>query len=613
MSLTYSQKQFVQKQYPDKSVEEISSDLHVSVSKIRKHIEKNQSFFDQKKQKEEEQKDIPPSSFKEWLKKHWINLGILAGLIFIVYINAFTSDFVSDDIQGIVEIEKFIKTPQYIISNPSFILRSLQIFFSYKVAGLTPLAFRMYSFLAHIGFVWMIYVLVPYFSRKKYLPFMVASLAAVHPMMIESVTWISGGIYSQAALYILISFYFYIINTKKYTLKHSIFSWIFFVVGMSVSEKVIVFPGILFLYEYCYNRMSSWKRVVPYFGLSFLWLVVLLPGIVPRMNYLKATNGTGDVVQIYNPLTQIPIAIGTYFKLYIWPRHLTLYHSDFYRNNYELAAVIMFFIAYTGGLIYSFFTDKKIFFWFAFFISSLLVTMNPFGLSWVVAERYAYLGSFAVFFLVSLSLHSLIDNEKYKTLGFVLFVLLLVGFSIRTLVRNNDWRNVDNLWIATGKASPSDPKTHNNLGDMYARHGDMKMAIQEFGEAIRLNPGYAAAYYNTGNTYKHMKNDEEAVKYFRQTLEINPGIWQAYMNIAVYHFDKGEYDIAEKYILGGIKADPTIAPLYANLGVVYAMKGRNAEAKEQFKKALQIDPENQFALQWMQKFASGETIGNTAP
>jgi len=605
MSLTYSQKQFVQKQYPEKPIEQIAKDLGVSERKIHQHIDKNQSYFEQKKQKEQEGAEHikEAKGFKEWIKIHWINLAILAGLIIIVYINAFTADFVSDDIQGYVELEQMLKSPSYIFHNPSFTLRSLEIYIAYQIGGLSPFFFRIYNFIAHIGFVWMVYAIVPFFSKKKYLPFFVASLSAVHPMMAESVTWISGGIYSQAGLYIMISFFLYIKNLKKNSMYYSLVSWVLFVAALSLSEKVIAFPLILLLYEYCYNRLADWKKVIPYFGLSIMWVIVLIPAITPRMNYLSATNGTGDTVHIYNPLTQIPIALGTYFKLFIFPRHLTLYHSDFYRSTFELAIIIILFFAYIGGLIYTFFTDKKIFFWFAFFVTSILITLNPFGLSWVVAERYIYFGSTAVFFITSYYIHKLVDSEKYKTLGFVIFVLLIVGFSIRTLVRNHDWRNVDNLWIATGKASPSDPKTHNNLGDMYARHGEMEKAIAEFSEAIRLNPGYAAAYYNIGNTYKHMKKDEEAAKYFKQSIEINPGIWQGYMNLAVYHFDKGEYDVAEQYIIGGIKADPRIAPLHANLGVIYMMKNKPVEGKASFMKALELDPQNEFALQWMQKLS----------
>ncbi len=59
---------------------------------------------------------------------------------------------------------------------------------------------------------------------------------------------------------------------------------------------------------------------------------------------------------------------------------------------------------------------------------------------------------------------------------------------IRTIVRNFDWRTPDSLYIATGRTAPSDPKTHNNLGDVYARRGDLQRAAYEFKLATEINP-----------------------------------------------------------------------------------------------------------------------------
>ena len=77
---------------------------------------------------------------------------------------------------------------------------------------------------------------------------------------------------------------------------------------------------------------------------------------------------------------------------------------------------------------------------------------------------------------------------------------IVVSLSIRTIVRNVDWKNEDNLWVATGKVAPSGAPIHNNLGDVYARHNDYPKAIEEFTRATQINPGYADAYHNLANT-----------------------------------------------------------------------------------------------------------------
>lgn len=607
MSLTYTQKQFVQKNYPAKTVQEIATELNVSIHKVEKHIEKNAHLFTKEKKKQNHQDDTNLLLFsfgnlKSWFKENWINLLTLTIFIIFAYINAIGADFVSDDIQGIVELEEQIKSPSYIFHNPTFFARSLLFYLSYQIGGLTPFAFRLWNFLFHIGNVWLIYILTPFFIRKQMVAFIAAAIFAVHPMMIESVTWISGGIYAQAAFCTLLSFLLYLQAKEKKSILYSILSVISFVFALSVSEKVIVFPFILLFYEFSYGNLAKrWLASIPYFGVSFVWGLILMTRISERVEYLQRTNGTDKAVQLYNPFIQIPVALAKYFQLYFWPFGNTLYHSEFRMDlvKYLITLLVtgtflvLYFIAYNK--------NRKIFFWMSFFGISLLPTMNPFGLSWIVAERYAYLGSVGIFVIVAYFLNKLIESKDYKTAGYILLTCMIIGLTSRTLWRNSEWKNVDTLWVATGKTSPSDPKTHNNLGDMYARHGQMDKAIEAFSEAIRLNPNYAAAWYNRGNTYKHMKNDDEALKNFQVAVEKDPTIWQGYMNIAVIQFNKGQIAEAETNLHKALELNPNNPSLLANLGVVALTKGDKTTALDYLNKALQVDPQNQFAQEWLKK------------
>ncbi len=607
MSLTYTQKQFVQKNYPGKGIQEIASELKVSVHKVEKHIQKNSHLFEPKKKVNKEQEDenvtlFSFENFKVWMKENWINLLTLTIFIIFAYINAVTADFVSDDIQGIVELEQQIKQPSYIFSNPTFFARSLLFYISYQVGGLTPFAFRFWNFLFHIGNVWLIYILTPYFIRKQMVAFIAAAIFAVHPMMIESVTWISGGIYAQAAFSLLMSFLLYLHAKEKNSIIYSVFSVIAYILALSVSEKVIIYPFILLFYEFSYGNLAKrWKASLPFFGVSTVWGIILMGRVSERVEYLQRTNGTAQAIQLYNPFVQIPVALAKYFQLYFWPFGNTLYHSEFRMDLLKYLITLLITVIFLTLYVIAFKKNKKIFFWMSFFGISLLPTMNPFGLSWIVAERYAYLGSVGIFVIVAYFLTKLIDSKHYKTIGYLVLTFIILGLTTRTLWRNSEWKNVDTLWVATGKTSPSDPKTHNNLGDMYARHGEMDKAIDAFSEAIRLNPNYAAAWYNRGNTYKHMKNDEEALKNFQVAVEKDPTIWQGYMNIAVIQFNKGELDNAEANLKKALTLNPNNPSLYANLGVIAATRGNKQLAIDNLNKALQIDPKNAFALDWMNK------------
>ncbi len=597
MALTYSQKRFIQEHYPRKTTQEISSFLGVSEEIIKKHVSHNTHLL--KTENTEESPATDPYlilNLKKWIATHWINLLVLFFLIIIAYINAFHAELVSDDITAIRDQEKILKTPQYFLNMPTFIPRTILYYIAYQIGGLNPFWYRIWNILFHIGVVWSIYALIPFFTKRQLLPFMIAALAAVHPMMIESVTWISGGIYAQSVFFLLISFILYLVNEKRNSIKFSIASMAFFVLALSCSEKTIIFPVILLFYEFTFHKLGkTWKKVIPYFVIAVIWVIILIPRITPRISYLQRTYGAENAAKTYNPFVQVPVAITSYLQLFAWPDKLTLYHSEFKIRTQEYLIMLGFFLSYLAIWGYMFFKNRTIFFWMGFFMIALAPTLNPFGLSWLVAERYSYLGSIGLYFVVAYLINKLAENKTYKAVGYIIFVLLIITLTIRTLMRNAEWKNVDTLWVATGRTSPSDPKTHNNLGDMYARHGDYKNAEKEFKTAIALNSSYAAAYHNLANTYKLMGNDAEAIKFYEQAATIDPTIWQSYENIGSIYFKAGNFPKAIEYIDKAYRVDKNNPNVVADFGVIYLNMGDREKAKEWFARALKIDPENKVA------------------
>ncbi|OGK30248.1 hypothetical protein A3F29_04005 [Candidatus Roizmanbacteria bacterium RIFCSPHIGHO2_12_FULL_33_9] len=609
MALTYSQKRYIQDNYQKISSENIAKTLNISLDDVNNHIQKFYNNFNKKIKLSHNSHEALPEvidiSFQNWIKKHWINLLILLFFILIVYANGLMSDLVSDDIPAIVDIEKQLQSPSYLTLNPTFFPRAIQYFLAYKIGGVTPIYYRLFNIFFHIGTVWMVYAIVPFFSRKKLMPFLVASLVAVHPIMVESVTWISGGIYAQTAFSILISFYFYLKYRQSGSRRLILLSLFFYLLALTTSEKIIIYPGILFVYEFVfYNVWKTWPRILPYFVISFVWLLFIMTRVNDRIQYLEQIGSLDFGKNVYNPLEQIPTAVATYLELIFWPDKLTLYHSEFRLNLYQFFYLAGIFLVYVGVTIYTYFKNKTLFFWLTLFFITLIPTMNPLGLSWIAAERYVYLGSIGVYFFVAYFLAKLIDTKKYQAVGYVLVSFILVALSVRSIVRNIDWQTQDNLWLATGKTSPSDPKTHNNLGDVYARRGDWKKSAEEFATAIRINPKYPDAYYNLGNLYRTLKKYDEAMPLFERTLALNPNVWQAHQNIAVINFERGDIVGAESHLKKALEISPENSTLHSNLGIVYYQLNKKQEALNEFQLAVQLEPKNENAKAWIQKMLS---------
>lgn len=530
---------------------------------------------------------------KKFLKDHKLNIFLLISLVIVTYINALQNGFVSDDIAEIVQ-NPSVGNFSYIFTHPFGFIRIALNWFAFHIGGLNPLFFRLINYFFHTGNVFLIYILLNLiFSRK--IALLAAAIFAVHPAISEPVVWISGGTYPQYSFFFLLSFILYLLSkqTKKlYLLSIIIFSFAFMSHPVMPLALFLIFP----LYEFCFgNIKKEWLKTIPYLLVAIIYVFINLGALSERETTLQSVHLQEKGID--NPVYLIPVAVSSYLQLLIWPKDLTLYHSELSFGQIEFLIRLILTLLIFVVLIVSFKKSKPVFFWGSFSLLALIPTLTPFRLNWIVAERYFYLPSIGIFTLFSLGLNKLIELKKFKPIAYSIFVIIIILLSGRTIMRNIDWKNEDNLWIATGKTSPSSPNNHNNLGDVYGRAGDKEKALQEFQTAIALKPNYADAFHNLANTYRELGQNDKALENYQNALKYNPKLWQSYQNIAAIYFGQKEYEGAVEYVQKAITINPKNLNLYLNLGVLYLVKGDKEKAKQVFTMVLQANPQNQLAKQ----------------
>jgi len=528
---------------------------------------------------------------QNWFKNNWISLFILTLLIAITFANALNNAFLSDDLAEIVQnpnVGKF----SYIFSHPFGFIRILLNYFAYHLGGINPVFFRLINYAFHLGSTYLIYAILTILYNRR-LAIIAATLFAIHPAISEAVVWISGGTYPQYTFFFLLSFLLYIFSKKSHTLYWAsvvIFSFAF----MSHPVMPLALFVIFLLYEACFGDIKkNWIRSAPYLLIAIAYVFINISALPERITTLQSVHYQEKGID--NPFVLIPIAITSYLELIFFPKTLTLYHSELAFGAVEFlirAAITLLFLTAT---IISFKKNKHIFFWLSLFWLSLAPTLTPFRFNWIVAERYLYLPSLGIFASLAFFLDKLAPKKQYKYGLYGLLTVVIILLSVRTIIRNIDWENEDNLWIATGKTSPSSPNTHNNLGDVYGRHGDKEGALREFSRAIELKPNYADAYHNLGNTYREMGQMDKALQSYQTAANLNPNLWQSYQNIAAIYFQDKQYDKAAEYIQKAIQINPKNINLYINLGVIYLTHGDKDKAKQIFMQVLTQDPNNQMA------------------
>lgn len=531
------------------------------------------------------------TSFLNILKKNWKQLLFLAILAFIAYCNSFKGQFLSDDIEAIVNNKNIGNIFYYLRTQPLTFMRYLVYYITQKINGIDPFAFKIMNFSFHLMAVLAVYILV-LIIHTPLIALLTASLFAVHPILSENANWISGGVHAQYVFFIVLSFIFYLLSKKNsWLLRYYILSVILYLLGILTTEKAIVLFPILFLYEISFgNLKKTWKKLLPFASIAFLWVILFLSFSRISDRILALETGHYQAGRFYNPLTQIPTAISSYLRLIFWPDGLTLYHSEITFSPIKYAIMITVTLSFFAFLIWAWKKNKNFFFWGSFFIASLLPMLTPFRVAWIVAERYVYLGSLGIFVIFVLLITKLIKNKKVL---YIIMAVIIIALATRTLIRNKDWQNQDTLWLSAAKSSPSSSQNHNNLGDLYARQGDYQKAIEEFKKAIEIKPNYGDAYHNLANIYHQIDDNEQAIENYQKALSFNPNLWQSYQNLAATYFEQKDFAKSLEYIGKAIQINPQGEELYINASIIYIKLNENEKAKELLQKALQINPENE--------------------
>jgi tetratricopeptide (TPR) repeat protein len=132
----------------------------------------------------------------------------------------------------------------------------------------------------------------------------------------------------------------------------------------------------------------------------------------------------------------------------------------------------------------------------------------------------------------------------------------------------------------------------------FLRSGRLLQEMRRFSEAeaslrqaIRLQPESAAAYTALGGLLQEAGNPDEAELQFRQALRLNPDHF-AYDNLGTALARQGKNPEARASFQQALTLRPDFIGSIINAGNTYACEGALAEAEQQLRRALQLDPKS---------------------
>jgi tetratricopeptide (TPR) repeat protein len=150
-------------------------------------------------------------------------------------------------------------------------------------------------------------------------------------------------------------------------------------------------------------------------------------------------------------------------------------------------------------------------------------------------------------------------------------------------------------WEQAIELEPEDTRVHIILASILRERREYVKALASAFEGVRLNPGYYEAYYQRGNIYQYRKYFENAIADYTESIRLNPRFAMAYTNRGSARLVTGAYDEAIADYNEALRLNPRAANTYNNRGLARVNKGDVDSALDDFDEAISLKPEYEYA------------------
>ena len=138
--------------------------------------------------------------------------------------------------------------------------------------------------------------------------------------------------------------------------------------------------------------------------------------------------------------------------------------------------------------------------------------------------------------------------------------------------------------------NPKLAQAYYNRGNTRYKLKDYQGAIQDYNQAIKINPKDAQAYYNRGAVRSELKDYQGAIQDYNQAIEINPKYALAYNNRGIDRRNLKDYQGAIQDYTQAIKINPKYAEAYYNRGIARGILKDYQGAIQDYDQAIKINP-----------------------
>lgn len=496
---------------------------------------------------------------------------------------------------------------------------------NYQLFGMVLPWWHLTSLLLHLLVIFLMYKVGVKVLREPWTAALATLLFALHPIHVESVSYVSASTDLLVAVFMLVAFLAYSRfreqGASRWYLTASVLTA---ALAMLSKETGAMLPLALVAYELLRERppgVQRWgKRLVwtlPFFGVVAAYATV-------RTLLFGGNFGPGPGSDRLSALWDAPLVLLVYLRNLLWPVRLSFYYpvdwSSQWTSGKVLAAVL---VLIAGVFLWKRYEERpgmrlQLLWTTILFLTPIACVSALRKQDWV-HDRQMYVVSIPFCLAAAVVLTDLKLSRKASIAAGSLLVAMLL---VMTAVQVPRFKDELSVYESALKVAPRNMLLRryyaatlwNKVPQVRQPSARREEALREFLVNIELLPESPFGYENYAEVLEQVGRDEEAATEYRKALQLDSGRPTHFREHILYRLagldmQHSKLDEAEGCLREALKIDPKALGYRPMLAQVLKEQGRGQEADEQIK--LEASVKEQFIRQ--QSAPGGSLIAPRAP
>jgi tetratricopeptide (TPR) repeat protein len=452
------------------------------------------------------------------------------------------------------------------------------------------------SVLFHALNVVLLFLLLQSATGFTWRSLMVAALFALHPVNVESVAWVAERKNVLSMMFFLLALLAYGWYAQGPSVRRYSSVALLFILGLMAKPQIITLPFVLLLWDYWPLQRFGFAQTgeVPsrFAQASIRWLVLekvplLLLSAADAVVTIRAQHTAVHTAMaeysFHTRLANAMVAYSRYVAHAFWPFRLAPAYP-LLDDAIPLAQVLTacaFLLLVTGLALAS--RKRYLLVGWLWFLGTLVPMIGIVQVgNQSMADRYAYISFIGLFWMATWVIAETPQEWRISLRWLAVpACLVLAGTAILTIRQVGYWHDSETLWRYTLSVTRRNFMAHTYLAGELTKENRHEEAIAEYTQAEQFH-----------------RYPLEQVGYF------------------------ADYELRHEHLAGAIADAHRVLQgtndrdaremAYRDLGIANTKLGRASEARESYNQALQIDPDDPFALMGMGLLAYRDTDFRTA-